>query len=118
MPPAVAVRVTVCAAVTAETVTEKLPVVAPAATVADDGTVTAVLLLAKVTVNPPVAAAAFRVTEQASDPAPVIDAFVHETAVSTGTPVPARLITLEAPDVELLASVSVPVAEPAAVGPN
>jgi hypothetical protein len=99
-------------------VAEKLALVAPAATVTEAGTVTAELLLARLTVNPLLAAAAFSVTEQASVPEPVMDAFVQETAISTGTPVPARLITLEAPDEELLASVSVPEAAPAAAGSN
>ncbi len=51
----------------------KLPVVAPAATVTLAGTVTAELLLAKLTVSPPVGAAALNVTVQLSVPAAVID---------------------------------------------
>jgi len=47
--------------------------VEPAATVTEAGTVTDELLLARLTVNPPVAAAAFRVTVQLSVPAPVKD---------------------------------------------
>jgi hypothetical protein len=72
--------------VTAETVAEKLALVAPAATVSEAGTVTAALLLARFTVNPPLAAASFRVTVQASVPAPVIDALLQESVESaTGT---------------------------------
>ena len=83
--PALAVKVTACAVDTAETVAEKLPVVEPAATVTDAGTVTAELLLARFTVNPPVAAAGFKVTVQASVPEPVMEEFVQETAISVGT---------------------------------
>ena len=109
--------VAVCAAETAETVAEKLALAAPEATVTDAGTTTDELLLAKFTANA-LAAAAFSVTEQASDPAPVIEEFEQDSADRTGTPVPARLIALDAPDEELLARVSVPVAAPAAVGSN
>ena len=90
--------------------------VEPAATVIDAGTVTAELLLARFTANPPAAAAVFKVTVQASVPEPVRDEFVQESPVSTGTPVPLRLITFE--DEESLAIVSSPVAEPAVAGSN
>ncbi len=110
--------VTVCAVVTAETIAEKLALVAPAATVKDDGTVTAELLLARLTENPPIAAAVFSVIEQASDPAPVIDALVQETVLRTGTPVPARLIKEDAPADELLRMETVPLAAPALAGSN
>ena len=52
-PPALATRVTVCAVVTAETSAVKLADVDPPATVADAGTATAVLLLARLTAIPP-----------------------------------------------------------------
>ena len=68
---ALAVRVAVCAVLTEEIVAVKLAVVEPAATVTEAGTVTDELLLARLTVNPPVAAAAFSVTVQLSVPAPV-----------------------------------------------
>jgi hypothetical protein len=71
--PALAVKVTVCAGLTAETVAEKLAVVAPAATMAVAGTVTAELLLARLTVKPPLGAAALSATVQVSIPDPVID---------------------------------------------
>jgi hypothetical protein len=116
--PAVAVKVAVCAVETAETVAEKLALVALAATVTEAGTTTEELLLATATVNPLPAAATFRVTEQASVPAPVIDELVQLIALSTGIPVPVRLIALEAPDEELLARVRVPVAAPATAGSN
>jgi hypothetical protein len=79
--------------------------------------VTEELLLARFTVKP-AAAAAFNVTVQASVPAPVIDALEHETALSTGTPVPVRLIAADPLVDELLLTVSVPAAAPALVGSN
>lgn len=91
---------------------------APAATVTVAGTVTAALSLVNPTGNPPVAAAAFTVTVQLSVPAPFIDEFVHETAVSTGTPVPLKAIEVEDPVEELLDSFNCPEAAPAAVGAN
>jgi hypothetical protein len=66
---AVAVRVAVVALETAATVAVKLAEVAPAAIVTDDGTVTDVELLARLTVTPPVGAAEVSVTVQASLPA-------------------------------------------------
>jgi hypothetical protein len=63
--------VAVCVVVTDETVAEKLALLAPAATVTDEGTVTAELLLDRLTANPPLAAAVFRVTVQVSVPEPV-----------------------------------------------
>jgi hypothetical protein len=80
--------------------------------------VTAELLLARLTVNPPLAAAAFSVTVQLSVPAPVIEPFVQLSALNTGNPVPLRLTTVEDPVEELLVRVSCPVAGPAAVGAN
>ena len=58
---------------TDETVAVKLAVVEPAATVTEAGTVTAELLLARLTAKPPVGAAALSATVQVSVPAPVID---------------------------------------------
>jgi hypothetical protein len=117
-PPPLAVSVAVCAVLTAEMVAEKLALVAPEATVAEDGTVTAELLLDKPTANPPLAAAALTVTVHASVPDPVIDELVQENAVSTGTPVPLKATVDEAPPEESLASVSCPVTAPAAEGSN
>jgi hypothetical protein len=73
---------------TADTVAVKLAVVDPAATVTEAGTVTAELLLARLTANPPLGAAAFSVTAQLSVPAPVIDELVQLSALNTGTLVP------------------------------
>jgi hypothetical protein len=116
--PAVAVKVTDCAVDTAAIEAEKLALDAPAAMVTEAGTVTEEELLARFTANPPLAAAAFSVTLQASVPAPVNDELVQEIALSTGTPVPLRAM-VEVPFVdELLVIVSVPVAAPEAVGSN
>ncbi|MGD1107617.1 MAG: hypothetical protein ABR865_11280 [Terracidiphilus sp.] len=115
---ALAVRVTVAAVLTPDTVAVKLAVVAPAATVTEAGTVTAELLLVRLTVKPPLAAAVFRVTLQLSVPAPVIDPLVHLSPLNTGVPVPLRLIKVEVPLKELLVNVSWPVAAPAVVGSN
>ena len=116
--PALAVRVTATPELTEETVAVKLAVVAPAATVTEAGTVTALLLLARLTAKPPVAAAAFRVTVQLSVPAPVNEPLVQLSPLSTGTPVPLRPTTVEEPLEELLVNVSEPEAAPAVVGSN
>lgn len=100
------------------TVAVKLPVVAPAGTVTVAGTVTAELLLARPTANPPLAAATFRVTVQLSVPAPVIDPLVQLRALNIGVPVPLRLTSVEVPLEELLVIVSDPVAAPARAGSN
>ena len=118
MPPAVAVRFAVCAEVTAETVAVKPALVAFAGTVTEAGTVTAVLLLVRLTVIPPPGAAPFSETMQESDPAPVIAELVHEIALRVARPVPLRLIVAVPPEEALLEMVSVPVAAPADVGSN
>jgi hypothetical protein len=103
---------------TDDTVAVKLPLVAPAGTVTEAGTVTAVLLLARLTTNPPVGAATFNAAVQLSDPAPVIDELAQVRLLNTGTPVPLRLTTVEEPVEELLDSVNWPLSAPAAVGAN
>jgi hypothetical protein len=57
----------------------KLAFVAFATTITDAGTVTAALLLARLTANPPAGAAPVRLTVQASDPVPVIEALLQDT---------------------------------------
>jgi hypothetical protein len=81
---ALAVRVTVSAVLTEETVAVKLAVVAPAATVTEAGTVTAELLLARLTASPPLSAAEFSVTVQLSVPAAVIDAVAQLSPLKVG----------------------------------
>jgi hypothetical protein len=103
---------------TDETVAVKLAVVAPAATVTEAGTITAELLLARPTANPPLAAATFSVTVQLSVPAPVIDAVLQVKPLNAGVPEPLRLITVDVPLDELLVKVNEPVSAPAAVGSN
>ena len=88
LPPEEAVRVAVCAELTAAMVAVKLAVVAPAATVTDEGTVTALLLLDRFTACPPVAAAALSVTVQVSVPAPVTDPLVQLRALNAALTAP------------------------------
>jgi hypothetical protein len=80
-PPAVAVRVAVCVVLTAVAVAVNAALDAPAATVTDDGTFTAELLLARLTVSA-LLAGADSVTVHESVPAPVSDALLHERAVT------------------------------------
>jgi hypothetical protein len=100
------------------TVAVKFALVDPAATVTLPGTMTAALLLARLTVKPPFAAAAFKVTVQLSVPAFFIDPLVQVTPLSTGTPVPLKLTAVEVPLEELLVMVNVPLPAPADVGSN
>jgi hypothetical protein len=114
--PALAVRVAVCAVVTAETVAEKLALVAPAATVTEVGTVTAVELLDRVTTWPPVGAAAFKSTLQPSVAAPVSDASIQPSPLGMAWPVPLSVMVEVVPAEELLVRVTVPLVAPAVVG--
>jgi len=96
----------------------KFAVVAPGATLTLAGTVTAELLLVRLTAKPPVAAAAFSVTVQLSVLAPAIVLLVQVRPLNTGVPVPLRLIEVDVPLEELLVIVSEPEAAPATVGSN
>jgi hypothetical protein len=87
-PPALAVRVAVCAVLTEETAAVKLAVVDPACTVTEFGTVTAESLLDRLTAKPPLAAAAFRMTVQLSVPAPAIDPLTQVMPVNPGRAIP------------------------------
>ena len=116
--PALAVRVTVVAVLTVEAEAVKIALVVPAATVTLAGTAKATLLLARLTTNPPAAAAAFSVTVQLSVPVPEIDPLAQLSPLSTGTPLPLRLIVVDVPEEELLVSVSVPAAAPLVAGSN
>ena len=121
VPPALAVKVAVSVELTAATVAVNDALVAPAATVTEAGTVTAALLLVRLTANPPVPAAAVRVSVHASLPAPVIDPFAHDRLLSTpgaASPVPLRAIVAVPPPAALLVRLMVPVAAPAAAGSN
>jgi hypothetical protein len=123
----VAVIVALCDALTAVAVAVNVALLAFAATVTDAGTVTAESLLARLTVPPLLPTAASSVTEQLSVPAPVSVPLEHVNALTvacvgggvdtTAVPVPLNG-TVILPLVELLTSVSVPAAVPAAVGLN
>jgi hypothetical protein len=96
--PALAVIVTGWLATTDDTIAVNPALAAPAGTITVLGTVTAELLLDKLTRNPPLGAAAVSVTVQASVPDPVIDPLLHESALSAAgvavaVPVPVRPIT-------------------------
>ena len=116
VPPALAVSVAVCAVLTAEVVAEKLALVAPAATVREVGTVTAVELLDKLTAKPPLGAAAFSVAVQLSVAAPVSELLEQLSPLSIGCPVPLSATVELVPVEELLVRVTVPLAVPVAVG--
>jgi hypothetical protein len=116
--PAFAVSVAVCVVLTADTVAENAALVAPPATVTVAGTVTAGLLLARPTANPPLGAAPFRATVQLSVPAPVIEALEQESELSVAMPVPLRATVAVPPDEALLEIASDPIAVPARVGSN
>jgi len=84
-------------------------VVAFAGTVTVAGTVTAALLLARLTLRPPLGAAADSVTVHASDPDPVMDPLLQEStfnAAGAAVPVPLRAMIALALIDELLAMVS------------
>jgi hypothetical protein len=83
-PPSLAVNVAVWLLLAAATAAVNPALVAPAATVTDDGTVTIELLLARATVVPPLGAAADSVTVHASVPAPVIVPVLQEIPFSVG----------------------------------
>ncbi|MGD1107619.1 MAG: hypothetical protein ABR865_11290 [Terracidiphilus sp.] len=117
-PPALAVNIAASVELTGEALAVKLALVAPAATVTEPGTVTSELLLARLTANPPLAAAAFNVTVQLSVPEPVIDELAQLSPLNTGTPVPLRPTTIDVPFEVLLFSESCPVSAPAALGSN
>ena len=102
-PPALAVSVTVCAELTEETVAVKLAEVDPAPTVTEAGTVTAGLLLAKLTAEPPLAAAALSVTVQLSVPAPFTAPFTQPNELNSD-----ELVLLAAVPVPLSPTRSVP----------
>lgn len=106
VPPAFAESIAVCELETDETVAMKLALAEPAATVTVDGTVTAALLLDRLTANPPAPATASSVTEQVSVPAPRKEEVVHENAEIVGCPAPVNGTVVVEPLPALLVSVS------------
>jgi hypothetical protein len=86
---AIAVSVADCMALTDDTVATKLALVSLSGTVTEDGTVTDELLLTRITLNPPLAAAELNVIVQVSVPAPVIDALTQDRSLNIGVAVAA-----------------------------
>jgi len=80
--PSDAVRVAFCAELAAVAAATNLALVAPAATMTEDGTVKSALLLERLTGRPLLPAATFSVTVQLSVPVPVIEVSVQLTPVS------------------------------------
>lgn len=122
-PLALADNVTACAAVTADTFAVKPTLVALAGTVTEFGTVTAELLLDRLTVSPPLGAAAVSVAVHMSVPDPIMAPLLQDSAFSAAGTVPVAPVPLSATtdDVavdEPLAIVSCPVAAPAVEGVN
>jgi hypothetical protein len=117
-----AVRVAVCAVLTAVAVAVKLAVVAPLAIWTDGGTVTAALLLARFTLMPPVGAPLATVTVQASVAAPVSEFVVQVSDDTAGriaiVPVPLSPTVSGLPLVALLKMVRVPDSDAFVVGRN
>jgi len=121
VPPAVAVNVAVCVELTAAAVAVNVALVAFAKTVTVEGTVTAVLLLLKLTVAPPLGAAALSVTVQVSVVEPVSELLAQVKPLAGGIvalPVPVKSTTTD--ELVALSFVTViwPVAVPAVVGAN
>jgi hypothetical protein len=116
--PVVAVSVTDCAALTAAAFATNAALVAVTGTVTEPGTVTELLLLARLTVRPPVGATPDRLTVQVFASDPVMEVLLQEIALTVGVvlvPVPLRLmVTVGA----LLEIVNCPVTAPAEVGSN
>jgi hypothetical protein len=116
--PVAAVIVADCALLTEDTVAVNAALDAVAGTVTELGTVTALLLLARETLTPPVGADPDRLTVHESASAPVIELLLHETALTVGAiavPVPLRLMVAVG---AVLDMVSCPVTELALVGAN
>jgi hypothetical protein len=108
-PPALAVIATACAVATEATVAVNPKLVAFAGTVTVLGTVTAELLLDRLTLSPPLGAAAVSVTVHASVPDPVMVPLLQYSALSAAgaaVPVPLRLTTAVLLVDELLVMVS------------
>jgi hypothetical protein len=123
--PELAVKATAWGVPTDEIVAVKPALVALAGTVTLAGTATAALLLDKLTVSPPLGAAAVNVTVQASVPDPVMDPLLQESVLNADSaawelvaPVPLRLMTAAPLGNALLAMVSRPVVSPEATGLN
>jgi len=107
--PDVAVSVTDCALLTEATFAVKEALAAVAGTITEAGMVTELLLLASVTLSPPVGAEPDKFTTQASASEAVIEVLLQETAVTVGVtamPAPLRLTVAAG---ALLVIVTIPV---------
>ena len=113
-----ALSVAVCTVLTAATAAEKLALVAPAATVTEEGTFTAAVLLIRLIAWPPDGAAVLRVAVQVSVAAFVIEELAQLKLLSSACPVPLRIMCEVVPVAESLVRVSTPLAAPALVGLN
>ena len=119
--PVLAVMLADCAVVTDDTVALNAALVDAAGTVTEEGTLTALLLLERLTATPPLGADPVNVTVHASVPAPVIDELLQDTALTVGAvdaPVPLKLTEAVGLVDEVLVMVSCPDNEPAVVGSN
>ena len=116
--PTSAVSVAVCAVSTAAMGAEKVTVLVPAATVTEEGTVTAVELLDRLTTWPPAGASALRIILQLPTALPVYNRLLQPTLLGTACPVPLSVIVDVVPVEELLVRVSAPVTAPATMGLN
>ena len=85
-PFALAVIVAFCVTFTADALALNCTVVAVGGTVTDEGTATARLLLERLTANPELGAAAFRVTVQESETAPVKEPLLQVTPLRATLP--------------------------------
>jgi hypothetical protein len=117
-PAVVAVNVAVWAELTAETDAVNPALAAPAGTATVEGTVTALSLLARLTLAPPLGAAAFNLTVQLSEAVPVSEALLQDRALTTARPVPVRPMVEVLPAYALLERVTVPESVPALAGSN
>ena len=118
---ALAVRVTAWLELNEATVAENPTLLAFAGTVTVAGSVTAPALLERLTLSPPLPAAALKVTVQASVPAAVMVALLQLREFNPGAltvPVPLRLTIADGPVEELLEIASCPVAAPTIEGSN
>jgi hypothetical protein len=109
--PAVAVSVAVCEVVTQATIAANSMLVALPGIVTVAGTVTAALLLDRLTLKPSLGAAALSATVHVSVPAPVMDSLLQESelsvaAVTAVTPVPLSAIVVVLLVEELLVMVN------------
>lgn len=124
VPFALAVSVTVCELLTADTVAEKLALAEPEATVTLEGTLTDALLLERSTGNPPLEAEVVKFTVQLIVPVPVTELLLQvredreadTLAVVAFFPFPLRDTVVFGADLESLVTVRVPDEDAACFG--